>query len=222
TVAEYLDFFARSFGLFGADRRRRLEEVMDFTELTVIAERPVNGLSKGMGQRLCLGRTLIHDPPVLILDEPAAGLDPKARVEFKHLIRILAEEKKTIFISSHILSELGEMCDTLLFIDNGRIVHQGSAESLMRGDDGGVNVAIDLAGPPEPLEQWISLQPHVSFVELRKNGGLVRFDDDSPELLTATLRKMLNEGLPVVGFRREETKLEDAFVALLEKLGNGN
>ena len=80
---------------------------MDFADLSPIADRPMNKLSKGMGQRLCLGRTLIHDPEVLVLDEPAAGLDPKARIEFKNLVRLLARQGKTIFISSHILSELG-------------------------------------------------------------------------------------------------------------------
>jgi len=95
----------------GQERRERVEEVMEFTELNKLHDRLINKLSKGMGQRLCLGRALIHDPKVLILDEPAAGLDPKARVELRHLIRILAQEGKTILISSHILSELGEMCE---------------------------------------------------------------------------------------------------------------
>src|SRR5690625_3091789 len=159
TVEEYLDFFARSFGYYGKERRERVAEVMDFTELTPLAERPVDALSKGMGQRLCLGRTLIHDPPVLILDEPAAGLDPKARVEFKHLIRILAEEGKTIFVSSHILTELSEMCDQFLFIDNGQIVHQGSSESLMHSEDPGIAIAIEIDGSTADLEHCVSMQP---------------------------------------------------------------
>lgn len=222
SVGEYLDFFARAFGYRGAERRERIAEVAEFTELTRLLERPMNTLSKGMGQRLCLGRTLIHDPPVLILDEPAAGLDPKARIEFKHLIRLLAEEGKTIFISSHILTELGEMCDSLLFIDNGVIVHQGSAESLTRGEETGLAVAIEIAGEIAPVEQWIAMQPSISLLESRKEGCLVRFETDDPALLTGTLKRMLNDDLPVVGFRREERKLEDAFVALINKLeGNG-
>ena len=100
TVVEYLDFFARALGFKGAEREERVRDVIDFTDLTPLADRLINKLSKGMGQRLCLGRALIHDPDVLILDEPAAGLDPKARVELKHLIRILADDGKTVFISS--------------------------------------------------------------------------------------------------------------------------
>ncbi len=104
TVLEYLDFFGRALGFKTKDRLNRIEEVMEFTDLMPLSERLINKLSKGMGQRLCLGRALIHDPDVLILDEPAAGLDPKARVELKQLIRLLASDGKTILISSHILS----------------------------------------------------------------------------------------------------------------------
>jgi ABC-type multidrug transport system ATPase subunit len=125
TVVEYLDFYARSYGYTGAQRTKHVNDIMDFTELTPIQDRLMHTLSKGMGQRLCLGRSLINEPELLLMDEPAAGLDPKARIEFKNLVRILSQQGKTILISSHILSELGEMCDTMLFIDKGRIVHHG-------------------------------------------------------------------------------------------------
>ena len=144
TVLEYLDFYARALGYAGKERQIRVQEVMEFADLIPLADRLSNKLSKGMTQRLCLGRALIHDPQVLIMDEPAAGLDPKARVELKHLIRILADEGKTIFISSHILSELGEMCDSLLFINNGRIVHHGDAESLKHGTENGGGYFFDV------------------------------------------------------------------------------
>jgi len=104
TVFEYLDFFARAYGFKGATRRQRVQEVMDFADLGPLADRMMNALSKGMGQRLCFGRMLLPDPEFLILDEPAAGLDPKARLEFKNLVRLLAQRGKTLFISSHILS----------------------------------------------------------------------------------------------------------------------
>src|SRR6478672_12690326 len=217
TVLEYLDFFARACGLRGAKRLERLAEVMDFTDLTVLADRPMDTLSKGMGQRLCLGRTLLHDPDVLILDEPAAGLDPKARIEFKRLIRLLAEQGTTIFISSHILSELGEMCDSLLFIDSGRIVHHGSAESLQEMTTGAqAIVLIRVAGNPEALRDWVELHPGVKLVEMRKRGARISFDNDDPEFLAATLKKMIADGLPVAEFHREENKLEDAFVEILK------
>jgi len=221
TVLEYLDFFARSLGYKGAERTRRINEVMEFTDLAPLADRPSNKLSKGLTQRLGLGRALLHDPEVLIMDEPAAGLDPKARVELKHLIRVLASEGKTLFISSHILSELGEMCDTLLFINQGKIVHHGDAESLKRGADslGGAvfNVRLDAAGPDE-LATWCSLHPMAEFLEARKNGGRVRLPEDGPERTADLLAAMVRDGLRVTEFHREQRNLEDAFIDMLAKL----
>ena len=149
TVIEYLDFFARALGYKGQERIDRIVEVMEFTDLTPLSDRLIDKLSKGMGQRLCLGRALLHDPEVLILDEPAAGLDPKARVELKHLIRILAEDGKTVFISSHILSELGEMCDSLLFINQGTIIHHGDADSLTKSNSSSCLVEVLLSDLPK-------------------------------------------------------------------------
>jgi len=218
TVLEYLDFFGRAHGFRATERAKRVREVMDFTDLTPIGDRMINKLSKGMGQRLCLGRTLLHDPQVLILDEPAAGLDPKARVEFKRLVRLLAAAKKTIFISSHILTELSEMCDTLLFIDAGQIVHHGAAEALDAHVGADAIVDVQVAGPIAALSDWISMQPGIALAETRKFGAAIRFEEASPEFLAATLRKMVLDGLPVTGFHRESRKLEDAFIDMIKKL----
>lgn len=220
TVLEYLDFYARAFGFRKAERVRRVEEVMEFTSLGEISARPINKLSKGMAQRLCLGRTLLHDPPFLILDEPAAGLDPKARIEFKQLVRLLAEEGKTLFISSHILSELGEMCDTMLFIDAGQIVHHGSAESLRNDGSKGIVVEVRLSvGGSQELSQWVAMNPNVSLVEELRQGARIRCSEETPESLAAILRKMVLDGLDVSEFHKEERRLEDAFVDMLQKVG---
>ena len=218
TVFEYLDFYARSFGFKHAQRLDRVAEVMDFTDLTPIADRMMNKLSKGMAQRLCLGRTLLHDPDVLILDEPAAGLDPKARVEFKRLVRLLADRGKTIFISSHILSELAEMCNTMLFIDGGVIVHHGSAESLQQRQDGAAVYDVHVHGAPEALTQWVAVNPGVQLVDAHRQGARVRLEAAEPEAVAATLRRMLRDGLPVTDFHRESRRLEDAFVDMLKKI----
>lgn len=219
TVWEYLDFFARAFGLEGQARQDAVEDVMAFTDLVDIRERDMDSLSKGMGQRLCLGRALLHDPRILILDEPAAGLDPKARVEFKRLVRLLAQDGKTIFISSHILSELEEMCDAVLFIDNGEIVHHGSAESLMAGDDESAVYVVSLATEPEALARWADMTPGVELVELTMKGGRLRFASLEPHQVAAALRRMVGDGLPVVEFRREERGLEQAFIDKLAENG---
>ncbi len=240
TIAEYLDFFARAYGYMGIEREERVQEVMEFADLESIKDRLMDKLSKGMAQRLCLGRTLLHDPPVLILDEPAAGLDPKARIELKNLIRLLAEEGKTIFISSHILSELGEMCDTLLFIDNGRIVHHGSQESLLHQHSDVVIIDVQVAGEVQKLIDWIDLNPGIELEGEIRRGARVRMelpeahhpavvedlDDDERtqklergqrEYVAYQLKKMIQEGVPVVDFHRQQRRLEDAFVDMLSK-----
>ncbi|HEY5894015.1 MAG TPA: ABC transporter ATP-binding protein [Chthoniobacterales bacterium] len=217
TVAEYLDFYGRAFGLKGTARWHRVREVMDFADLTPLAQRPANKLSKGQSQRLCLGRTLLHDPEVLILDEPAAGLDPKARIEFKNLIRLLAVQGKTIFISSHILSELAEMCDTMLFIDQGQVVHFGSAENLRQHDSEEVFIDVRLAGDSAALAQWAETHPGVQLAGTHRQGGRLRMASTEPEAVAACLRQMVADGLPVLDFHREERRLEDAFVDILKR-----
>jgi ABC-2 type transport system ATP-binding protein len=220
TVLEYLDFYARALGYTGKERRMRIQEVMEFADLVPLADRLSNKLSKGMTQRLCLGRSLIHDPQVLIMDEPAAGLDPRARVELKHLIRILAEEGKTIFISSHILSELGEMCDSLLFINAGRIVHHGDAESLKRGSDaaGGVYYDVQVIGKPESVADWVVLNPDVEVMEARKRGARIRIASSEPERAAEILGRMIRDGVRITEFHREERNLEDAFIDILGQI----
>lgn len=217
TVLEYLDFYGRAYGYKDGDRRKRVQDVMEFTDLASLAGRPMDKLSKGMGQRLCLGRTLIHDPEVLVLDEPAAGLDPKARIEFKNLVRLLAGQGKTIFISSHILSELGEMCDYLLFIDAGKIVHHGSTESLVQR--GGVETLVEIrtAGDPAPLVAWLEASGKFAITDRLKNGVRVNAAEAGPEHLAEMLRRLVLDGVPVCGFAKVERRLEDAFVDMLRK-----
>jgi ABC-2 type transport system ATP-binding protein len=217
TVLEYLDFYARALGFRGKERQMRIQEVMEFADLLPLADRFSNKLSKGMTQRLGLGRALLHDPEVLVMDEPAAGLDPKARVELKHLIRVLAEEGKTIFISSHILSELGEMCDDLLFMDEGRLVHQGDAESLRgHGEHAGRSFyRVHTLGGGEELANWVSMNPKVEFLETVKSGARIIIDSEDPGQAAYILARMIQDGLKVTEYHREERNLEDAFIDLL-------
>lgn len=218
TVLEYLDFFGRALGYAGTERLDRVAEVMEFTDLTRLSDRLIDSLSKGMGQRLCLGRALLHDPEVLILDEPAAGLDPKARIELKHLIRVLAGDGKTVLISSHILSELGEMCDSLLFINQGSIIHHGSAESLRRGKHGASLVEVRLTEGAERLAEWAALSPQVTYREATKQGGRIEIDSSDDEVVATVLRRMVQDGLSVTDFHLQERKLEDAFIEILGDL----
>lgn len=221
TVWEYLDFFARAHGLKGARRKSRVDEVMSFADLGPLAERPMNRLSKGQAQRLCLGRSLLHDPEVLILDEPAAGLDPKARIEFKNAVRLLAAQGKTLFISSHILSELGEMCSHLLFLNNGTLIHQGAADSLRYDNASGeTGQAVELRVLPahvEKLQQRLSQMPGLKVSENRGDGAVLTLEDASPEALAAFNRQLVLDDIGVTDLRRVERRLEDAFVHMLKQ-----
>ncbi len=222
TVAEYVDFFARAHGYSGGERRNRIEDVLGFTGLDKLADRLANKMSKGQTQRLCLCRALLHDPQVLILDEPAAGLDPQARVELKQLIRILADDGRTLLISSHILSELGEMCDRLIFIDAGKLLHDGSAEDLLRGaasDRTLVDIRV-VPGSGDPTTT-LELQPGVEIVEALRSGTRVSLDDDSPEALARLLKQLVGSGLHVTGFHTIERNLDETFIKMLGK-ANGS
>lgn len=217
TVGDYLDFFGRAHGLGGRQLVARVLEVMEFTDLLPLQARPMDKLSKGQTQRLCLGRTLLNDPEFLLLDEPAAGLDPQARLEFKNLVRILRERGKTLLISSHILTELGEMCDTLLFMDKGRVVHHGDKEDLLRHDaDAGPVFDLLVHGPVAALSAWLEMRPGWRLVELRRDGARAAFHRGEPEAVAEEVRRLAAD-VPLLGFQRQERRLEEAFVDILRK-----
>lgn len=220
TIWEYLDFFARAYGYKGEALTRVVNDVMDFTDLTDMRDRLMDKLSKGQNQRLCLARTLINDPELLILDEPAAGLDPKARLEFKNLVRILQERGKTILISSHILSELGEMCDTFLFMDKGQVMLSGNKDSLLAADtrtSWRMEIMADM--PPQELADALVVRPGWKVVDLNKEGVVAEFEAGDQSALRDEL-KQLTAQLPVYEFHRQEQRLEEAFVNLLKKEEN--
>ena len=185
TVLEYLDFYARALGYHGKERRNRIQEVMEFADLVPLADRLSNKLSKGMTQRLCLGRSLLHDPAGP--HHGRAGRRSRSRGPASSSSTSSASSPrraKTIFISSHILSELGEMCDSLLFVNAGRIVHHGDAESLKEGSDagGGVYYDVQVVGPPRSRSaDWVVLNPDVELIaEARKRGARIRIASSGP------------------------------------------
>ena len=210
---EYLDFYARSHGLVGRERTRRLREVMDFTGLRPIADKPIAGLSKGMRQRLCLGRALIHDPAVLILDEPAAGLDPRARIELRRMIRALAAESKTILISSHILTELAETCDRVGIIERGQLLACGSVEEIR----GAAVRRMRLVVREDAHRVGTLIQQDDSVSGVQIDGNLVSWSDAGDDAARAgRLRTLVNSGIDVLEFRSEESSLEDVFLNITQ------
>jgi ABC-2 type transport system ATP-binding protein len=214
-VYEYLDFFARSYGLAGRDRLTAIGEVMEFTQLDELAEKPIDGLSKGMKQRLCLGRTMIHGPSVLVLDEPAAGLDPRARIELREMIARLAEAGKAILISSHILTELAEICDRVGILEQGRLLAVGSVAEISAAVHVQSTVRVRVLGDVERLRGWLAGRGDID--EIRIDGNRAVFNHaGGPESEAALLRAIVDDGFPVVEFGAKHKSLEDVFLHVTE------
>ena len=221
---EYLDFFARSYGLRGKDRRRALVNVMGFTQLDKLANKAVTGLSKGMKQRLCLGRALIHNPKVLILDEPAAGLDPRARIELREMICELASEDKAILVSSHILTELAEMCDRVGIVEHGSLLAVGTVEEILNEQSAGsetgneLQIAITILSDLTQAIEWLKQREHIELHETIQEsvGGKMIRITCSPDLEVHAdlLAAMIQAGIRVVGFTSKQKSLEDVFLSV--------
>jgi ABC-2 type transport system ATP-binding protein len=221
-VREYLDFFARAYGLMGAERQRALRRAMSFTKLDQLATKPIDGLSKGMKQRLCLGRSMIHDPAVLILDEPAAGLDPRARIQLREMIGTLAADGKTVLVSSHILTELAEMCDTVGIIEQGELLAVGSVSEIQARGQIRAEIHVELLGDTESdgaerLTNWLAARDDVRNVRL--DGPRVVFEHDGDRESEANLLKgIVAADFRVVAFGSRMLSLEDVFMHVTEGL----
>lgn len=214
---EYLDFFARAYGLVGRDRNERLKWVLHFTGTEGMAEKPIRGLSKGMKQRLCLGRALIHDPTVMILDEPAAGLDPRARIDLRRMIRELADRGKTVLISSHILTELAEMCDTVGIIEQGRLLATGSVEEIQHEQATHRELTIRILNDTNRAAQELQARPGVD--QLIIDGQLIRFEfEGEVEDQAAIVAWLVSRGFDVAEVSSHKKSLEDVFLHVTEGL----
>jgi ABC-2 type transport system ATP-binding protein len=212
-VAEYLDFFATAYGIALAARRRIIADVLALVDLEQKAETEVNLLSRGMKQRLGLARTLVHDPPVLILDEPASGLDPRARVEVKELLRELQRMGKTILISSHILSELADICTQLAVIEKGSLVAFGSLAEILRRVREKWMIELEvLSGVNEALAV-LHASPRARHPELLDQRICFEFTG-IPQELSALLRQMVEADVKLLWCKEVEVNLEQAFMRI--------
>ena len=216
-VEEYLDFFARAYGLMGAERLRAVRQVMAFTKLDGLRNKSIDSLSKGMKQRLCLGRAMVHDPPVLIMDEPAAGLDPRARIQLREMIGHLASEGKSILVSSHILTELAEMCDTVAIIEQGRLLAVGTVDEIHRARQTHRTVQIRVLADAEGVCNWLALRSELHDVHRDGLGIEFRHEGDQ-EVEAGLLRQLVTEGFRVVAFGSRTESLEDVFMRVTEGL----
>ncbi|XKH50532.1 ABC transporter ATP-binding protein [Chryseomicrobium palamuruense] len=212
---EYLDFYGASYGIPAEEREKLIPELLELVNLSHKRYEYVDLLSRGMKQRLCLARSLIHDPAVLILDEPASGLDPRARIEMRDILKHLKGMGKTILISSHILPELAEMCDEIGVLDGGQLVAHGSVADIHEKLQNERPVTVHLLGSLPEFVAFIEEQPFVSTVEMDEKRNLVTFsyrgtDEQQRELLKTAVLK----DLPIITFSQTETDLEDVFMEI--------
>ena len=214
-VWEYLDFFARCYGIPGARRRRMIGDLLDLVDLGDRRDAYVQGLSRGMQQRLCLAHTLVHDPQVLLLDEPASGLDPRARVELRELLRELRSLGKTIVISSHILPELEELCTSVAIVDHGQVLAHGKVSDIERRLRYGAVLRVRVLGDSAALESaraQFAADPRVASVAILHDGEIelgFRGDDDGAAQLLAGA---VAAGIRVASFSRAASDLEELFL----------
>ncbi|HOM16778.1 MAG TPA: ABC transporter ATP-binding protein [Thermoguttaceae bacterium] len=213
TVMEYLEFFAAAYRLRGPARRQKCEEVLQLVELGYKRDALVTSLSRGMTQRLGLARVLLHDPQVLLLDEPASGLDPRARIEIRQLLKQLRQMGKTIMVSSHILPELADICNKVGIIERGVLLVSAEVSEVIRRVREHVVLRIRLREHPDAAARLLEQDPCVQRVDLRDGTILATLragvEDYSP--LAALL---VQAGYHLLEFRQDELNLETAFMAL--------
>ena len=212
-VFEYLEFFAAAFEIPRKKRAAIVESVLELTDLQSKRAATVDSLSRGMQQRLGVARVLIHDPKVLILDEPASGLDPRARIEIRELLRELKRMGKTIMISSHILSELEEMCDHVGIIEKGRLVFKGSLEEIRERLGVGQKVHLRVGGDPNAALELLQSLPQIHNAQLDDGQLLVTLSDG--HLNDGFIaRKLVQAGFDLLLLQPEQIKLDQAFLQL--------
>ena len=221
-VNEYLDFFATCYGLSGSQRLRAVGDVLELTDLNYKATSQVAGLSRGMSQRLSIARVLLHDPKVLLLDEPASGLDPRARIEIRELLKELHRMGKTILISSHILHELAEFCTSVGIIEQGKLLFSGKVDDILAKAKVGQVIQIEVTEREEDAATLLRSVDGVSCVDIVTVHGQHRIDitvDATASLDISELpNRLIAQGFRIKAMQTEKVNLETAFMRLTKGL----
>jgi len=215
TAIEYLEFYASIYGIVGEEAREIGMDLLELVNLKDKHDSYVDGLSRGMKQRLCLARCLVHNPELLILDEPASGMDPKSRYEMKSILKNLKSMGKTIIVSSHILSELGEICNKIGIIKNGKIVCQGTVEEVTLMASGSAPVTIQVMEDEEKAVQIMRELPFVKSISLDEKkivASIIGGEKETKDLL----KTLVIRDIPVISFTKSVGNLEDVFIQITE------
>ncbi|MCU0981254.1 MAG: ABC transporter ATP-binding protein [Pirellulaceae bacterium] len=216
-VWEFLDFFAVAYRIPRSKRKQVISDVLELLDLTHKRDDYVNGLSRGMKQRLCLAKTLVHDPPVLILDEPSSGLDPRARVEVKALLKELRRMGKTILISSHILTELADCCTSIGIIERGQMLMHGPIDEVYRRIRGDRMVEVKFIDGMDVGLSVIRSSPHVRNVQVNNNSVTLELVTDDRGVVEL-LQQLVSQGVGIRSFAEKEPTLEDVFMLVTKGL----
>lgn len=215
TCREYLNFFADAYFLPAAMRTQQVADLLELVELDHVADRDVSGLSRGMQQRLSLARALVHDPKLLVLDEPASGLDPRARVDLREILQQLQQLGHTILVSSHILAELEELCDRAAFVDNGRVVASGTPDEIRAEVRATQTVTIRVLGGDEAAARASAIVD--GFGTAARSGQIIRTELVGGEEAAADLlAALVGDGIRVADFREDRGGLERLFLSVTE------
>jgi ABC-2 type transport system ATP-binding protein len=222
-VIEYLEFFAAAYRIKGADRRKKCDQVLDLVDLGYKRDALVTSLSRGMTQRLGLARVLLHDPQVLLLDEPASGLDPRARIEMRELIKELRGMNKTIMVSSHILPELADICNKIGIIERGKLLFNGDVDTAIRQVRGKhvYMVSVGAADQNELAAKKMQTYPEIDSVDIEKDALSVKVVlRDGTEDGSFIPERLIKEGFKLRSFKEEEIDLEDVFLGITKGITN--
>ncbi len=216
-VWEFLDFFAVAYSIGRSKRKQVIADVLELLDLAHKRDDYVNGLSRGMKQRLCLAKTLIHDPPVLILDEPASGLDPRARLEVKALLKELRRMGKTILISSHILTELADCCTSIGIIERGQLLMHGPIDEVYHRIRGNRLIQVTFTANMDKGLSILRSSPHCLDVQVEDHRATVEWSSDD-ESVAHLLHQLVAQGVGVRSFAEKEPTLEDVFMMVTKGL----
>lgn len=225
-VTEYLEFFAAAYNIHGTQRKKVVKDVLELTDLAYKATAEVNGLSRGMQQRLSVARVLLHDPKVLLMDEPASGLDPRARIEMRELLKELRRMGKTILISSHILPELAELCNVVGIIERGQLLFNGPVAEIVRRAKMGHVLHVAVTDRTDEAAQLVKQFPGVKKVAVQeadandRAGRIIHieFDEASGQSVSDLPNLLINKGYRLTKFTEEPVNLETAFMRLTKGL----
>ena len=213
TAREYLAFFGTAYGVPDPVMRSRIDEVLEVVELQDKRNELIGKLSRGMRQRLCLGKTLIQDPKVLLLDEPASGMDPKGRVEMRNLLKELRQQGKTILISSHILTELSAICNAIAIMEKGRVIETGTVDEIRAKIRGLMRLNVEVLEGVSRAEKVLESDDRVEDVTVEGNRLSVAVNGDADYAATL-LEKLISSGVTVSSVAREEANVEEIYMQI--------